>query len=54
MIRRGLAFSLLLGLASTAQAGVVIELVATSADRFQPCGQFGSNEVVTVEVYLGR
>jgi len=54
MIRRGLALGLVFGLASVAQAGVVVELEAKSADRFQPCGQFGASEAVLVEVYLRR
>lgn len=44
--------SLVLGVASVAYAGAVVELVATSANPLNPAGTFDPDEIVTVEVHL--
>ncbi len=53
MIKRGLALSLVLGLASVAQGGAVLELrPLPSGNAGHPLGTYDPDEVATVELFL--
>lgn len=55
MFRRGLALTLVLGMASVVQAGAVLEAVPSpSSNPYNPCGYYDVGEVVTVEFFLNQ
>ncbi len=55
MWKRGIAVSLVLGLASVAQGGAVVELKPScSSNPYNPLGYYDAAEVVTVEVFVGQ